>query len=82
MQESPPPRPLQNGESSQELFTNLEGANVGFNNWHPVPVTGNGKTLAGQSGMGGLWEWTSSPLTRHEGFEPMPLYPGYTGISS
>jgi formylglycine-generating enzyme required for sulfatase activity len=80
VEETPPPQPLQNGESSQELFTDLKGANVGFNNWHPVAVTGNGNTLAGQSGMGGLWEWTSSPLAEHEGFEPMPLYPAYTGI--
>lgn len=80
VQESPPSRPLQNGEGSQELFTNLEGANVGFKNWHPVAVTGSGNKLAGQSGMGGLWEWTSSPLAKHEGFEPMRLYPAYTGI--
>lgn len=80
VQESPPSEPLQNGGSSQELFTNLKDANVGFKNWHPISVTGNGKTLAGQSEMGGLWEWTSSNLTRHEGFEPMPLYPAYTGI--
>lgn len=78
VQESPPSRSLQNGESSQELFTNLEGANVGFQNWHPVAVTGNGLKLAGQSEMGGLWEWTSTTLKKHEGFEPMPLYPGYT----
>lgn len=79
VEESPPSPPPEGGESSQELFTNLEGANVGFKNWHPIAVTGNGKTLAGQSGMGGLWEWTSSNLAKHEGFEPMPLYPGYTG---
>lgn len=29
--------------------------------------------------MGGVWEWTSSVLQKHEGFEPMPLYPNYTG---
>lgn len=28
--------------------------------------------------MGGVWEWTSSPLSKHEGFEPMALYPAYT----
>jgi formylglycine-generating enzyme required for sulfatase activity len=43
-------------------------------------VTAKGNKLAGQSEMGGVWEWTSSPLTKHEGFEPMPLYPAYTGI--
>ena len=29
--------------------------------------------------MGGVWEWTSSVLEKHEGFEPMDVYPGYTG---
>jgi hypothetical protein len=71
---------LYNGESSQELFANLKGANVGFNNWHPVAVTANGNKLAGQGGMGGVWEWTSSVLEKHEGFEPMKLYPAYTGM--
>jgi formylglycine-generating enzyme required for sulfatase activity len=52
---------------------------VGFKHWHPVAVTANGNKLAGLSEMGGVWEWTSSPLVKHEGFEPMPLYPAYTG---
>ena len=30
--------------------------------------------------MGGIWEWTSSVLERHVGFEPMTLYPAYTGL--
>jgi formylglycine-generating enzyme required for sulfatase activity len=68
-------------KGSHELFVNLEGANVGFTHWHPVAVTGKGNTLAGQSEMGGVWEWTSSPLEKHEGFEPMSLYPGYTGMT-
>jgi formylglycine-generating enzyme required for sulfatase activity len=44
-----------------------------------MPVSQNGNKLAGQSEMGGVWEWTSSVLSKHEGFEAMPLYPGYTG---
>lgn len=64
--------------TDQELFVNLDGANVGFQCWHPVPVTCNGDKLAGQGEMGGVWEWTSSILTKHEGFEPMRLYPLYT----
>ncbi|KAI1437191.1 DUF323 domain protein [Xylaria sp. CBS 124048] len=60
------------------LFINLAGANIGFQNWHPVAVTSRGDRLAGQSELGGVWEWTSSPLRKHEGFEPMPLYPLYT----
>ena len=79
VEESPPSRAWENGEGSNELFTNLSGANVGFKHWHPVAVTANGNTLAGQADMGGVWEWTSSPLEKHESFEPMPLYPGYTG---
>ncbi|CAG8949217.1 hypothetical protein HYFRA_00004841 [Hymenoscyphus fraxineus] len=78
VEESPPHSPSQNGKSSQELFTNLEGANVGFKHWHPIAITAHGNKLAGQSEMGGVWEWTSSPLEKHDGFEPMPLYPEYT----
>jgi formylglycine-generating enzyme required for sulfatase activity len=80
VEETPPSQPLKVGKSSKELFTNLTGANVGFQNWHPVAVTGKGDKLAGQAEMGGVWEWTSSPLTKHDGFEPMPLYPAYTGM--
>ncbi|TGO15794.1 hypothetical protein BTUL_0036g00130 [Botrytis tulipae] len=78
VEETPPSSASQVGGSSQELFTDLEGANVGFKNWHPISVTAGGNKLAGQADMGGVWEWTSSPLVQHEGFEPMPLYPAYT----
>lgn len=82
VEETPPSPASQVGGSSQELFTDLEGTNVGFKNWHPISVTAGGNKLAGQADMGGVWEWTSSPLVQHEGFEPMPLYPAYTGMSS
>lgn len=81
VEESPPYISSCTNESSKELFTDLAGTNVGFQNWHPVAVTSNGNKLAGQGGMGGVWEWTSSPLTEHEGFKPMALYPEYTGTS-
>lgn len=79
--EETPPSPETNGrghEDHKDLFIDLDGANVGFQHWHPVPVTANGNKLCGQGGMGGVWEWTSSPLRKWDGFEPMPLYPGYT----
>ena len=63
----------------EQLFANLEGCNVGFKHFHPTSVTQNGHKLSGQSEMGGVWEWTSSVLEKHDGFEPMPLYPAYTG---
>ncbi|KAI0406130.1 DUF323 domain protein [Xylaria palmicola] len=63
---------------ADDLFIDLAGANVGFRNWHPTPVAACGGRLAGQAELGGVWEWTSSPLRRHEGFEPMALYPLYT----
>ena len=44
-----------------------------------MPVTQSGGKLAGLGEMGGLWEWTSSALKRVEGFEPMKLYPAYSG---
>ncbi len=64
--------------SQDALFTDLDGANVGFRYWHPVPITSRGSTLAGQAEMGGVWEWTSTVLRPWDGFEAMPLYPGYT----
>lgn len=64
--------------SSSELYVDLNEANVGFQKWNPVAITGNGNRLAGQGELGGVWEWTSSPLKKHEGYEPMPLYPAYS----
>ncbi|KAI1386175.1 C-type lectin protein [Hypoxylon trugodes] len=74
-----PPRDVNGGSSgNDELFIDLTDANVGFRHWHPVAVTSHGNRLAGQAEMGGVWEWTSSPLRPHEGFQPMALYPAYT----
>ncbi|KAK1962549.1 hypothetical protein LY78DRAFT_586434 [Colletotrichum sublineola] len=79
VEETPPKTSFLEAEKARsELFVDLDGANVGFQHWHPVPVTANGGRLAGQGELGGVWEWTSSPLAQHEGFEPMPLYPQYT----
>jgi formylglycine-generating enzyme required for sulfatase activity len=64
--------------AEQATFRDLSGCNVGFKNWHPIPVTPNGDRLAGQGDMGGVWEWTSTPLMPHEGFKSMEIYPGYT----
>ncbi|KAH6659743.1 histidine-specific methyltransferase [Truncatella angustata] len=85
--EEDPPSQAQlqvNGRLSEndKLFIDLTGANVGFQQWHPVSVTSDGNRLAGQGEMGGVWEWTSSDLVRHEGFEPMALYPAYTCMYS
>lgn len=81
VEETPPLRsPADDPANLQHaLFTDLEGANVGFKHWHPVAVTADGDKLAGQGEMGGVWEWTSSVLERHEGFKEMELYPAYTG---
>ena len=61
-----------------DLFAHMT-ANVGFARWHPVAVTGAGSRLARRCELGGVWEWTSTVLERHDGFRPMSLYPGYTG---
>ena len=66
------------GLNPLDAFVDLKGCNVGFQHWHPTPVTQNGGKLCGQSDMGGVWEWTCTPLSKHEGFEPMPLYPAYS----
>ncbi|KAK3677933.1 hypothetical protein LTR78_002028 [Recurvomyces mirabilis] len=84
VEETPPSQPSVNGfragnsPDPNELYVNLDEANVGFKHWHPVSVTQNGDRLAGQGEMGGLWEWTSSALERQEGFMPMKLYPAYS----
>jgi L-histidine Nalpha-methyltransferase / hercynylcysteine S-oxide synthase len=86
VEETPPQNGASNGVNGlgsnesdpSTLFADLSNANVGFKAWHPVPVTGL-TTLPGQSELGGVWEWTSSVLEQHEGFEAMKLYPGYTG---
>ena len=85
VEETPPSKPSVNGTSSaaagpdpNELFVNLDEANVGFKHWHPMPVTQNGGKLSGQGEMGGLWEWTSSALEKQDGFKPMKLYPAYS----
>ncbi len=86
VEESPPSHHSRSGASSaekglnpQELFVDLEGCNVGFKHFHPTPVFQNGNKLSGQGEIGGVWEWTSSVLEKHDGFEPMGLYPAYTG---
>jgi L-histidine Nalpha-methyltransferase / hercynylcysteine S-oxide synthase len=62
----------------RDIFIDLEGCNVGFRNWTPTAVTQNGNRLCGQSDFGGVWEWTSSVLSKWDGFEPQASYPGYT----
>ena len=69
VQISPPSHPLREGvpgaeqmPDPQRLFADLEGCNVGFKHFHPMPVTQNGSRLSGQGDMGGVWEWTSVSL--------------------
>jgi formylglycine-generating enzyme required for sulfatase activity len=84
VEETPPDNSLSHLSSAvassdqSTLFIDLQGANVGFKAWHPVPVTAQ-TTIAGQAELGGVWEWTSTVLQKHEEFVPMALYPGYTG---
>ncbi|KAI0755095.1 hypothetical protein C8Q80DRAFT_1094925 [Daedaleopsis nitida] len=54
------------------------GANIGFRNWHPTPATTGGTKDGGKGHNGGVWEWTSTSLAAHEGFEQSKLYPGYS----
>lgn len=78
VEETPPRKRAPPSQAGDGLFTDLQGANVGFQQWHPTPVLTEGARLAGQAELGGVWEWTSSALKKHRGFEPMALYPGYT----
>lgn len=70
--------PVKPSHDSQPVFVDLDDCNVGFKHWHPTPVIQHGDRLAGHGELGGVWEWTSSTLERHEGFEAMKIYPGYT----
>jgi formylglycine-generating enzyme required for sulfatase activity len=86
VEESPPSKSLLHGSSgaaagpnSRSVFIDVEGSNVGFQHWHPVSVVERGNKLCGQADLGGVWEWTATVLEKHEGFEPMSLYPAYTG---
>lgn len=54
------------------------GANTGFRNWHPLPATMGLAKDGGKGHNGGVWEWTSTVLDKHEGFVASSLYPGYT----
>lgn len=87
MEISPPSDASQNGVSGNvdldpyHLFADLESCNVGFKNFHPMPVTQNGNKLSGQGEMGGVWEWTSSVLERVNGYEAGKLYPAYSSES-
>lgn len=69
------------GPNPEEIFVDLTGCNVGLQHFHPMPVTQNGSRLSGLGDMGGAWEWTSTLLEPFEGFKPMDIYPGYTGMS-
>lgn len=60
------------------IFTDLTGANVGLQNFHPTPVTHRGDSLCGLGDFGGAWEWTSSLFAPQPGFKPMDIYPGYS----
>jgi L-histidine Nalpha-methyltransferase / hercynylcysteine S-oxide synthase len=80
VEESPPltPSSMVVEGSCEDLFADLDGSNVGFQHWNPVSVTSKDR-LAGQAELGGVWEWTSTTLEKYDEFEPMALYPGYTG---
>lgn len=63
-----------------EIFVDLSGCNIGLQHFHPMPITQNGNRLSGLGDMGGAWEWTSTLLEPFDGFKPMDIYPGYTGM--
>ena len=84
VEETPPSNGLSSKDANgilldpRGLFVDLDNCNIGFKNWHPVAVTGNSDRLCGQGDIGGLWEWTSTPLHAFEGYKPMDVYPGYS----
>ncbi|KAK9475867.1 hypothetical protein V1514DRAFT_338698 [Lipomyces japonicus] len=61
---------------SKNNSLDVQKANVGFKHWHPCCMPDNA-TISGPGDMG-VWEWTSTVLERHVGFEPERMYPDYT----
>ena len=66
-------------------------ARVGFTGWgwgsvRGLPVSAvntqisDFHLLQGRGETGGAWEWTSSVMSRHEGFKQQREYPEYTGM--
>jgi len=54
------------------------GAGWGFQRWWPEPASLGNPARNVAPHNGGVWEWTSSLLEKHDGFEPSILYPGYS----
>ena len=69
---------LFHGEMASRYLTR---GNFDFQHWDPVAA---GSTPAGRSSfgledaVGNGWEWTSTPFAPHQGFDPVPFYPGYS----
>ncbi|KAK7961998.1 C-type lectin protein [Apiospora aurea] len=83
--QSPLPGPPTNSRQNKtmhtdpgSIFVDLSGANVGLQNFHPVPVTHRGDHLCGLGDLGGAWEWTSTVFAPQPKFRPMNIYPGYS----
>ena len=55
--------------------------NFNFYQWDPIPVTASpqGDSAFGVSQLvGNGWEWTTTEFHPFHGFQPYPLYPGYS----
>jgi formylglycine-generating enzyme required for sulfatase activity len=53
--------------------------NFNYRDWDPIPVNAaNHAPGAPVQMVGNGWEWTRDPFAPFNGFEPHPLYPGYS----
>ncbi|EPY53599.1 sulfatase modifying factor 1 [Schizosaccharomyces cryophilus OY26] len=57
-----------------EAYVSTEGMATGFQQLHPAKLKDDETPQI----FTGAWEWTSTVLEKHEGFEPEALYPDYT----
>ncbi|EPX71206.1 sulfatase modifying factor 1 [Schizosaccharomyces octosporus yFS286] len=57
-----------------ETYVSTKGMATGFQQLHPANLKDDGTHQI----FTGAWEWSSTVLDKHEGFEPEALYPDYT----
>ncbi|KAG2222480.1 hypothetical protein INT45_013393 [Circinella minor] len=64
---------LQFRDLMNNTTNNKKIPNIGFRHWHPTDVSNEHVHT-----LGDVWEWTATPMVRHQGYKKSKLYPGYS----